>query len=172
LVGPYPIEQFEILLLAITDHRPKTLDGVKAPRQLPPYLRDPISQGLTEKLARNLSSFDASSGALIADRCGQVRVLRDSKGRLSEPLWHSGLGVLAFAEDGDRLGHEWSSGDPRYTAVETQERLNRARQLSGPTTCQRLHDLNPTVCMRCKWWGRIKSPIVLGQRRCSRGVRC
>jgi hypothetical protein len=172
LVEPHPVEQFEILLLATTDNGSKIFNGVQAPRQLPPYLRDPISQEFTEKLARNLSSFEASSGALIADRCGQIRALRDAKGNIAEPLWYSGLGVLAFAENGDSLGHEWSSGDPRYTKCETQERLDRARQLSGPTTCQRFHDLKPGVCGCCKWWGKIKSPIVLGQRRSSRGVPC
>ncbi|HEV7982716.1 MAG TPA: AAA family ATPase, partial [Xanthobacteraceae bacterium] len=162
LVGPYSVEQFKILLLVTTDNGPKLFDGLRTGCRVPPYLTYPKSEEFTERLARNLSSFKASSGALIADRCGQIRALRDEKGNLAEPLWYSGLGVLAFAEDGDSLGHEWSSGDPRYTQQETQERLDRVRQF-GPTTCEKFHEINAQVCERCPWWGKIRSPIVLGR---------
>jgi hypothetical protein len=170
LAGPYSVKQFEILLSSALDNGPKGSSFLMTPCVLPPYLSPSDSMQLTETLARNTSSFEPSSGSLIADRCEQVRALRDSKGRLSEPLWYSGVSVLAFAQDGEPLAHAWSSGDPRYTECETQARLERARQMSGPTTCQRFHDLQPPVCQRCKWWGRIKSPIVLGQRRTGRGV--
>jgi hypothetical protein len=70
--------------------------------------------------------------------------------------------VLAFCADGDELAHKWSSGDDRYKEHETQERLDRARTLTGATTCQHFHDLNPTVCESCAHWGTIKSPIALG----------
>jgi hypothetical protein len=162
LVKPYPLQQFEFLSLANRDCRPKVFAGLQTGCQPPPYLADRIGQEFTEKLAGNLSSFEASSGAMIADRCEQVRALRDSCGNLPEPLWYSALGVLAVAEDGDRLGHEWSSGDPRYTQHETQERLDRARQF-GPTTCAKFHEINAQVCERCRWWGKIRSPIVLGR---------
>jgi hypothetical protein len=42
--------------------------------------------------------------------------------------------------------------------------LDRVRQLSGATTCRRFHDLNPQVCERCPWWGKINSPIALGRK--------
>jgi hypothetical protein len=173
LVGPHSVAQFEILLSTTPDNSPKRFALLKPPRGgLPPYLSSSNGKDLTERLARNLSSFEPSSGTLIARRCAQVGALRDRKGTLSEPLWYSSLGVLAFAQDGERLAHQWSSGDSRYTECETQERLDRAWQLSGPTTCQRFHDLEPATCRRCKWWGRIKSPIVLGQRRSGRGLQC
>jgi AAA domain len=91
-------------------------------------------------------------------------MLQDTRGNLPEPLWYSCLGVLAFAQDGERFAHEWSSGNERYTEQETQERLERARQF-GPTSCEKFHGLEPIVCERCPCWGKIKSPIVLGRRR-------
>jgi RecA-family ATPase len=167
LVGPYDLAQFEILLSVSSDAgraKPKRLTiedelGVT----LPPYLKNRSSEGVGAKLRQSLS--EPSFGAAIAENCEQVRALRDTKGNLSEPLWYACLGVLAFAEDGDRHGHEWSSGDERYTEQETQERLDRARQLSGPTTCRRFHELNPEVCERCSHWEKIKSPIKLGREQ-------
>jgi AAA domain len=86
----------------------------------------------------------------------------DEHGKLAEPLWYAGLGVLAHCEEGDRLGHEWSNGDPRYTEQETQERLDRAREF-GPTTCAKFHGLNLEPCARCAHWQNITSPIQLGR---------
>jgi predicted P-loop ATPase len=163
LVGPYSIEQFAILLSNASGKGAKDVAFLETPREPPPHLSSPRSKRITETLARNLSSFEPSSGARIADRCEQVGALRDTKGTLVEPLWYSSLCVLAFAQDGDPLAHEWSSGDPRYTQGETEERLKRARQLSGPTTCARFHQLNPAVCERCHHWQKIRSPIELGR---------
>jgi hypothetical protein len=88
--------------------------------------------------------------------------LRDERGKIPEPQWYASLGVLAFCEDGDPLAHEWSSGYAGYTQQETQERLGRARTLSGATTCKKFHGLNPAVCEQCKHWTKINSPIALG----------
>jgi hypothetical protein len=109
--------------------------------------------------------YPPSSGELVAEKCEQVRALRDSEGKVEEPLWYAALGVLAFCADGDELAHKWSSGDvDRYTEQETQERLDRARALSGATTCQHFHDkIDATVCERCPHWGIINSPIALGR---------
>jgi hypothetical protein len=158
LVGPYELKLFAVLLSAEPvgrDAAPKTkasnIQDELGP--LPRYLEDRPFEPVSEALDRSLSTtFKPSFAERIVEQCEQIRALRDSKGNLLEPLWHACLGVLAFAQDGERLAHEWSSGDPRYTWQETQERLDRARQLSGATTCRRFHDLNPQVCERCKVW--------------------
>jgi hypothetical protein len=159
LVGtPYPIELFAILLSAEPigrDAAPKTKasNTQDALGPLPRHLENRPFESVSETLDRSLSTtFKPSFAELIVEYCEQIRALRDSKGNLPEPLWYACLGVLAFARDGERLAHEWSSGDPRYTWQGTQERLDRARQLSGATTCRRFHDLNPQVCERCKVW--------------------
>jgi hypothetical protein len=100
------------------------------------------------------------SGEAIAEECGQLRELRDRQGMIPEPPWHAGLGVLAFCTDGKELAHLWSSGDPRYTAGETDERLARVLKF-GPTTCAKFHEVNPAVCEACPHWGTIRSPINL-----------
>jgi hypothetical protein len=112
---------------------------------------------------RQIAIYEPARGLLISEQCGQVRALRDKKGCLPEPLWYAALGVLAFCADGDELAHAWSSGYQGYTAPETQERLDRARTLSGATTCEHFHSLEPKVCEACPRWQKIKSPIALGR---------
>jgi hypothetical protein len=150
LVGPYGLDQFAILGSGTGTGHKFFLNAQFGP--LPTYRANRRRGGVEERLRRLSRTFRPSFAERIAERCEQVRTLRDSKGRLTEPLWYACLGVLAFAEDGERFAHEWSSGDPRYTPEETQKRLERARQLSGATTCRRFHELNPSVCQRCKFW--------------------
>src|SRR5262249_41719199 len=178
LVGPYALEQFATLLSVVgeatpraSNAKPKTSTIVSELGPTPPHLASVSVGGVKEKLHRSLrSTFEPSLGILIAEQCEQLRALRDTKGNLSEPLWYACLGVLAFAEDGEQLAHEWSSGDERYTEQETQERLDRARQF-GPTTCKKFHEHNPTVCERCSWFQKITSPIVVGREYCGTGNR-
>jgi len=151
LVGPYTLEQFSILLSVADEAKASRIVTEFGP--FPSYLEHRPFEGLNETIRRSLSTtYKPSFAELIARRCEQIGALRDAKGNLPEPLWYACLGVLAFAEDGERLAHEWSSGDPRYTREETQQRLDRARQLSGATTCRRFHELNPKFCERCKFW--------------------
>jgi hypothetical protein len=156
LVGPYALEQFAVLLSVEPVVRKRSSTKSRSKNEfgpLPRHLDNRLFESVSNTLDRSLSTnFKPSFAERIVEHCEQVRALRDSKGNLTEPLWYACLGVLAFAQDGERLAHEWSSGDPRYTRQETQERLDRARQLSGATTCGRFHDLNPQVCERCKVW--------------------
>jgi len=110
------------------------------------------------------ASYSAVYADDIADECGQLNHFRIT-GNLHEPLWYAGLGVLGFCHDGDVRAHEWSARDyTGYSAGGTSFKLDRARQLTGATTCAKFHDVNPGVCPRCPHFGRIKSPIALGFR--------
>jgi hypothetical protein len=164
--GPYPIEAFSLLLEygeQCSTKEPSRAGLFESLGKLPEYLASIPGRNLAEIVTRNLApNFPPSFGAIIAEHCEQVGALRDSKGNLVEPLWYAALGVLAFCADGDRLGHEWSSGYPGYTEPQTQDRLDRARAF-GPTTCAKFHSLNPTVCERCPFWRKINSPIKLGR---------
>jgi hypothetical protein len=166
-LGPYAIEQFKVFADHADAPWPRVEDVARPKFDPNGIFKSGNMPDLTHLAAKCLGGIEDDyppfSGELIAVKCEQVRALRDRKGDLPEPLWYAGLGVLAFCEDGDKLGHEWSSGDARYTPRETQERLDRAQTLTGATTCQRFHDLNPTVCERCPHWGTIKSPIALAR---------
>jgi Domain of unknown function (DUF927) len=149
LEGPYDLSQFEVLLHAQrTDHRSSSV------RRIVPRLAAALAD-----VYEDTPRF----GEHIAGSCGQLAKLRHTRGQLAEPLWYACLGVLAFCDDGHELGHEWSSGYEGYTEEETNERLQRAHNLSGATTCERFHSLNPAICEACPHWGKIKSPISLGK---------
>jgi hypothetical protein len=178
MVGPFPISAFPIVTEdpgSRTKARSRKQSNLPDPFRLPrpDYLKALPDSGRVEAFIRNIDrgrDFGPASGAVAADHCGQVAEFRDKQGQIPEPLWYAGLGVLAHCEGGDQLGHEWSSGDPRYTAFETQERLDRARQF-GPTTCKRFRELNPAGCRRCPWFRKINSPIVLARPSIAQGRR-
>jgi Virulence-associated protein E len=118
---------------------------------------------IAERPASIVAKHPHALGQAIVKQCGQLQGFRDKRGNVSEPLWYAALGVLAFCEDGNDLGHEWSNGYPGYTYEETQTRLDRARTLMGATTCEHFHSLNPQVCEACPHWQKkIRSPITLG----------
>jgi hypothetical protein len=177
MAGPFPISAFPIVVedpysrkKAHISKQSNLPDPFRLPR--PDYLKAFPRRGLVETVIRNIDrgrDFGPASGAVAADHCGQLAEFRDKQGQIPEPLWYAGLGVLAHCEDGVRLAHTWSSGDPRYSERETQERLDRARSF-GPTKCARFQGLNPSPCARCPHWRKIVSPIRLG-RESTRGKR-
>lgn len=104
---------------------------------------------------------EPSYGAQIVEKCAQMRLMRDTKGNIEEPLWYANICVLAQCEDGDQLAHEWSSGHPKYSPQETEEKLVQAKTKSGPTTCHKFQATNPEGCKGCPF--TVTSPIVLGR---------
>jgi hypothetical protein len=165
IVGPFPINTFSILLEhSNSGGTPRTGNrSTPAHAALPDYLKPLPECGLAAIALHNVDQARGpASGEIIAEQCAQLREFRDKQGQIPEPLWYAGLGVLAHCEDGDRLAHNWSSGDPRYSPAETQERLERVREF-GPTRCDKFHDVNPALCERCPRWRKITSPIQLGR---------
>ena len=148
LTGPYEIEQFEVLLRAA----PPPKDQLR-------NVNNHSIAGLAVKIWEHRSVASDH----IAAQCAQVARLRDERGCTPEPHWYAVLGVLAYCDDGEVHGHDWSAGHPNYTHAETEGRLVRARTLSGATTCERFHSLDPKTCEACPHWQEIKSPISLGR---------
>lgn len=97
----------------------------------------------------------------IANRCAQIRLMRDTKGRISEPHWYTAIQVLTHAVDGDSVIHEWSSGHADYSKDETERKIVQARQY-GPASCSTFASRNPGGCDGCPYLDHISSPIVLG----------
>ena len=120
-------------------------------------------QRLLGGLGSKLGHADAQ---LIAGQCAQLGAMRDTRGIMPEPTWYSCIGVLAFCKDGETLAHEWSKGDERYSAEETQAKFAACRELTGPTRCARfigLDDATSSRCEACPHKGKISTPASLGQ---------
>lgn len=99
---------------------------------------------------------------IIASKCGQVALLRDTQGNIPEPQWYAGLGVLALCVDGEALAHEWSKGYAGYSEAETDTKFERAKEFA-PTTCSKFYDVNPVTCQKCPFYGKVTTPIQLGE---------
>ncbi len=97
----------------------------------------------------------------IAEKCPQVRLMRDSGGNIPEPLWYALIGVLRYAEGGAKVIHDWSSGYSGYSVSETQAKIDQHKV--APTTCSHIGELNPEGCFGCTHASKIKTPLVLGR---------
>ncbi|HMA78865.1 MAG TPA: DUF927 domain-containing protein, partial [Candidatus Paceibacterota bacterium] len=56
--------------------------------------------------------------------------------------------------------HKISEGHPDYTKIATDKKVEG---IQGPYLCESFNTENPGVCEACPHWGKIKSPITLGQ---------
>jgi hypothetical protein len=163
LLGPYDITLFAKLLEqpSVTAGKPASRASGIGLGPLPAHLAKRAAPRIAERA--EVETYDPVLSDQVAEGCGQVRALRDQRGVMPEPLWYKALGVLAFCQDGDAKGHEWSRGHERYSREQTQEKLDRARELTGATRCESFRFLAPAVCDACPLWGRITSPIQAGR---------
>ena len=122
--------------------------------------RNTISGGRRRSISAaidNGHSYGAVYADDVADRCAAVAALRESG---SVEGWFLRVGVLAFCADGEVKAHEWSANDyDAYDPAVVDDRLERSRRLTGATTCERFHGIDPEVCERCPLYGKIASPI-------------
>lgn len=126
---------------------------------------------ISDRFAGMGASDDLSSGIYtpsdvdadtVADKCNQVRTMRDTRGNIEEPLWYAILGVLNHATDGAEKAQEWSSGHPAYDYDATEKKLLQWGG-KGPSLCASLADKNPEGCADCPHRGKIKTPLQLGK---------
>lgn len=164
LVGPYSMEELSAIFRDGSGHAASHDSGelssvfaVLGP--VPGHLK-----GLETEVIPHADSRPSDPN-LIAERCAQVRRLRDSGGNLSEPDWYAVLGVLAHCEDaGNIAAHAWSRGDQRYREDDTNAKLAQYRgNATGPSTCARFGVLNGIGCVGCQYAGKVTSPIQLGR---------
>lgn len=118
--------------------------------------------GLAADLA-NIHSEEPADADTIADRCKQIRDFRNTGGNIPEPQWYGAMAVIGRCEGGNGRVHDWSSGDPRYDQVQTDQKLVRALSLSGPTTCAHFASINAAGCAGCPFAGRVVTPLQLGR---------
>lgn len=93
--------------------------------------------------------------------CEQLKLIVKEQETTSEPMWRAGLSIARFCVDGEKAAHLLSRKHPEYSEAET---ANKYGPIKGPYTCAKFDEFNPDICPNCPNWGKIKSPIVLGNR--------
>ena len=93
--------------------------------------------------------------------CKQLHHIVTNQHEVTEPLWRAGLSIAKFCIDGEKAAHIISRDHTEYSEEETS---NKFDLIKGPYLCTSFDEHNAGVCTECPHWGKIKSPIVLGQR--------
>lgn len=111
-----------------------------------------------------VSDYPDSHASLIADRCPQIRAMRDTGGNVPEPVWYGAIQVLRCTVEGRDVIHAWSSGYAGYSPEETDKKIAQVEGM-GPLTCDKFEERNAPGCVGCPYKGKISSPILLGIQR-------
>jgi len=93
--------------------------------------------------------------------CAQIKNIIKNQKDISEPLWRAGLSIAKYCIDGEEATHIVSRHHSDYTQEDTNRKVEA---IKGPYLCNTFDDYSPNICKDCIHWGKIKSPIVLGQR--------
>jgi hypothetical protein len=113
-------------------------------------------------LGNRTSSFsDIVAKTKTGTGCAQLANIVENQAEISEPLWRAGLSIAKFCEDGEQAAHDISKQYPDYSQEETTKKLDN---IKGPYLCSTFDSYNPGVCLSCPHWGKIKSPISLGNK--------
>ena len=132
---------------------------VFTPRAYVPRETDAVMSAL---LANRESVFKTIMVKTAAGKgCAQLAYIFQNRAELPEPMWRAGLSIAKFCSDGDKAAHKISSGHPEYDPGETEAKMDR---IKGPYLCTRFEEYNPGGCEGCPHFGKIKSPITLGQQ--------
>ncbi len=90
-----------------------------------------------------------------------IQVLRNPDA-VSEPTWFDAVSIVKHCEDGGRAGvHKISKGYSNYDPEETDSKYDTTKHVH---LCSSFDSNNPGICQDCPNWGKVKSPITLGNR--------
>lgn len=109
----------------------------------------------------NEREFKASSAHKVADKCNQIRLMRDTGGCVPEPVWYHAIQLLNHTIEGKQIIHQWSSGYAKYSHTETDQKISQVVGM-GPTLCSTFEAKNPDGCKGCPFKGSISTPLELG----------
>ena len=114
------------------------------------------------KLDNFAKSFDViAEKSFEGTGCAQIVYILEQSKKLEEPLWHAGLSIAKFCDDGATAIHKMSEDHPDYNYAKTEE---KAASIPAPRTCEWFGDNYPSRCEGCQHRGKITSPIVLGKQ--------
>lgn len=165
--NPRPVELIaDSPPIAFTDFAELVTQGLKLFKVKPPGETVHKTAAATETINQEFAvthDFPPCSAVKVADRCPQLRKMRDTRGNIAEPAWYASIQLLCHSLEGDELIHSWSRGHPTYSIEETDKKIAQIRdQKIGPTLCSTFAGSAPGGCDACPFKGKISSPAQLG----------
>lgn len=108
------------------------------------------------------SSFkDIIAKTMRGNGCQQLMDIWRDQENCSEPMWRAGLSIAKFCSDSESAARNISKNHAGYTPEDTAAKMDG---IKGPYLCTSFDEFNPDVCGECPNWGKIKSPITLGNK--------
>lgn len=92
--------------------------------------------------------------------CQQIKHHFDDQDVVSEPMWFDILSIAQHCVDNETAIHRVSEKHPEYDAAETEK---KASHIISPHLCETFESNAPGGCDGCQWYGKIKTPLVLGK---------
>ncbi len=94
----------------------------------------------------------------VLNGCAFLKHCKKDQVNLPEPEWHKMVNIVARLEDGHKLVHEYSKEHPKYSAVETNKKIQQVLAKSGPYLCS---TINQTwgKCHECENFNKVITPI-------------
>lgn len=139
-------------------------NGVKVAKERTPRAA-PAMNDLNSDLTAHLTQYpDVPVDAnLMADKCAQVALMRDTKGDVSYQHWWQVIGLLTYCEGGRNLAADWTANREAKGHNQLDWDIKYDTWSKGPTLCETLEQACPGGCDSCPMRGKIKTPLVLGK---------
>ena len=115
-----------------------------------------INEGLS-----TTTTYAPASAYLIANKCNQIREMKEKGGDIAEPVWYAAIQLLNKTIEGETVIHAWSSGYKGYNRAETDAKIAQVKGM-GPSLCSTFESRNPAGCANCPFAGNIVTPLQLG----------
>ena len=134
-------------------------DPIPVPNRYVPTQNNATSEALINNVENVFKDILVKTAS--GNGCQQIGIIARDQETISEPLWRAGLSIAKFCVDAEKAAHYISKGHKDYTKTSTDKKMDN---IKGPYLCNTFDEYNPEICTKCKFWGKIKSPISLGKR--------
>lgn len=156
-----PVDFAQILIKAVRNSGAKVeAASSSAPRAALPSAP---TTAVPDGLSFDMSTFEGPPvhPYRIIKECEQVR----TAGLGNYHQWYNMLLVMKHCAFGEQAAHDISKTDKRrYDVNVVAEKFRQAVDGGyGPCRCSTFNSKTPNVCTRCPYWGKITSPLQLGE---------
>lgn len=129
--------------------------------------------GRTDKIVVAPEQLPPAQGPLLVPAAPVIqgcpfllKTLREGGDGLPEPLWYQSLRCATYMEGGEKIAHQLSKGDDRYTEAGTDAKwayaIDKQEEGLGWPSCAKIKGEGAKECGTCPHFAKGKSPLNLG----------